>query len=215
MQESNSWVFAIGFLAQIFFSARILYQWIVSEKAGKVLSPLAFWIMSILGSYLLFIYGVLRNDFAIILGQLISYYIYLWNLNIQDNWKKLNIIIRTILIITPIVAIALMLRDVSHFSETFLNNSNVPLWLLIFGSAGQIIFALRFVYQFFYSAVHHQSILPLGFWIISLAGSSIIITYAIFRLDPVLILGQSFGFIAYIRNIMIECNNKKCSLYEK
>lgn len=215
MQESNSWVFAIGFLAQIFFSARILYQWIVSEKAGKVLSPLAFWIMSILGSYLLFIYGVLRNDFAIILGQFISYYIYLWNLDIQDNWKKLNIIIRTILIITPIAAIAIMLRDVSQFSETFLNNSNVPLWLLIFGSTGQIIFALRFVYQFFYSAVHHQSILPLGFWIISLAGSSIITTYAIFRLDPVLILGQSFGFIAYIRNIMIECNNKKCSLYEK
>ena len=76
MQGSPAWVYAIGFLAQAFFSARLLYQWIVTEKAKKVLSPAAFWILSIFGSYLLFIYGVLRNDFAIILGQFISYYIF-------------------------------------------------------------------------------------------------------------------------------------------
>jgi lipid-A-disaccharide synthase-like uncharacterized protein len=215
MQENNSWIFAIGFLAQIFFSARILYQWVASEKAGKVLSPPAFWILSILGSYLLFIYGVLRNDFAIILGQFISYYIYLWNLNMQGRWKKIIGIVKIVLIATPLVATGVMLRDPSLFNDTFFHNKDVPLWLLIFGSSGQIIFALRFIYQFFYSAVHHQSILPVGFWIISLAGSSIIITYAIFRLDPVLILGQSFGFIAYIRNIMIGYNNKKFSVYEK
>jgi lipid-A-disaccharide synthase-like uncharacterized protein len=73
MQENNIWIFAIGLLAQLFFSACILSQWIASEKAGKVLSPPAFWILSIAGSYLLFIYGVLRNDFAIILGQFISF----------------------------------------------------------------------------------------------------------------------------------------------
>jgi len=42
-----------------------------------------------------------------------------------------------------------------------------------------------------------------------------IIAYAIFRLDPVLILGQSFGFVAYIRNIMIGYKNKKMSTYEQ
>ncbi|MFA7040647.1 MAG: lipid-A-disaccharide synthase N-terminal domain-containing protein, partial [Proteiniphilum sp.] len=57
MEAGNIWIFAIGFLAQIFFSARILYQWIATEKAGRILSPPAFWILSILGSYLLFIYG--------------------------------------------------------------------------------------------------------------------------------------------------------------
>jgi lipid-A-disaccharide synthase-like uncharacterized protein len=215
MQENNIWIFAIGFLAQLFFSARILYQWIASEKAGKVLSPPAFWVLSILGSFLLFIYGVLRNDFAIILGQFISYYIYLWNLNMQGQWKRIAGIIKVVLILTPLVATGFMLRDISGFTETFFNNKKVPLWLLIFGSAGQIIFALRFIYQFIYSAAHHQSVLPIGFWIISLLGSSIIITYAIFRLDPVLILGQSFGFVAYIRNIMIGYKNKKISVYEQ
>ncbi len=215
MQGSNMWIFAIGFLAQFFFSARILYQWIASEKAGKVLSPPAFWILSIAGSYLLFIYGVLRNDFAIILGQFISYYIYLWNLNMQGQWKKIAGIIKVVLILTPLVATGFMLRDLSGFTETFFNNEKVPLWLLLFGSAGQVTFALRFIYQFIYSAAHHQSVLPIGFWIISLLGSSMIIAYAIFRLDPVLILGQSFGFVAYIRNIMLGYKNNKITVYEQ
>jgi lipid-A-disaccharide synthase-like uncharacterized protein len=94
------------------------------------------------------------------------------------------------------LATGFMLRDLSGFTDTFLHNKAVPLWLLLFGSAGQVIFALRFIYQFLYSAAHHQSVLPLGFWLISLLGSSIIVAYALFRLDPVLILGQSFGFVA-------------------
>lgn len=215
MQESNFGIYAVGFLAQIFFSARILYQWLVSEKAGKVLSPPAFWIFSVFGSYLLFIYGVLRNDFAIILGQFISYFIYLWNLNMQGKWKKIPLIFKIVLIITPLVATGLMLRNLTGFTETFFNNKDVPLWLLIFGSAGQVIFALRFIYQFLYSAIHHESALPVGFWIISLLGSSIIISYAIFRRDPVLILGQSFGFVAYIRNLMIAYKSREITVYEE
>lgn len=43
----------------------------------------------------------------------------------------------------------------------------------------------------------------MGFWAISLFGSGVIIAYGIFRMDPVLILGQSFGFVAYIRNLVI------------
>ncbi|MDD4631811.1 MAG: lipid-A-disaccharide synthase N-terminal domain-containing protein [Proteiniphilum sp.] len=215
MQGSNVWIFGLGFLSQLFFSARILYQWIASEKAGKVLSPPAFWILSIAGSYLLFIYGVLRNDFAIILGQFVSYYIYLWNLKMQGQWKKIAESIKILLILTPIVAIGIMLRDASGFFDTFFNNKDVPLWLLIFGSVGQVIFALRFIYQFLYSAVRHESILPVGFWIISLVGSIIIISYALFRKDPVLILGQSFGFVAYIRNLMIAYKSRKITVYEE
>lgn len=215
MQGDNVWIFALGFLAQLFFSARILYQWIASERAGKVLSPPAFWILSIAGSYLLFIYGVLRNDFSIILGQFISYFIYLWNLKMQGQWKNIAGFIKTVLILTPLVAVGIMLCDTSGFTDTFFNNKDVPLWLLIFGSAGQIIFALRFIYQFFYSAVRHESTLPVGFWIISLVGSSIIIGYALFRKDPVLILGQSFGFVAYIRNIMIAYKSRKITVYEE
>lgn len=203
MQGTAIWVYAIGFLAQIFFSARILYQWIVTEKAKKILSPPIFWILSIFGSYLLFIYGVLRNDFAILFGQFIAYYIYLWNLNMQGVWKRLHVALRTLLLITPIMATAYLMRDMEIFTTLFFHQQNIPLWLLIFGSAGQVIFTLRFIYQWLYSAHHRQSVLPIGFWILSLLGSGIIVTYGIIRHDPVLILGQSVGFVAYVRNIMI------------
>ncbi|MFY9117968.1 MAG: lipid-A-disaccharide synthase N-terminal domain-containing protein [Dysgonamonadaceae bacterium] len=214
MQETQIWVFGIGLLAQLFFSARVLYQWIVTEKAKKVLSPPAFWILSILGSFLLFVYGTLRNDFAIILGQFLSYYVYLWNLNLQGIWKRIIGVVKVVLLLTPFVAIAYLLRDLSAFDLTFFHNKDIPLCLLIFGSSGQIIFSLRFIYQWVYSLYHRESVLPLGFWVLSLIGSSIIIIYAIFRLDPILLLGQSFGFVAYIRNIMIGNRSKKIKLDE-
>ena len=49
----------------------------------------------------------------------------------------------------------------------------------------------------------------MGFWLISLTGSFIIVSYAIVRLDPVLVLGQSTGLLVYIRNIYIMQKNKK------
>lgn len=215
MQVDHLWIYAIGFTAQLFFSARILYQWIVSEKARKVLSPPAFWVLSIMGSSLLFIYGVLRNDFAIILGQYISFYVYLWNLNMQGLWKRIPALLKIILLLTPIVVTLFMLRDLSVFTSTFFHNKNISLGLLIFGSVGQVLFALRFVYQFIYSASHHESALPAGFWIISLIGSASIIGYAIYRLDPVLMLGQGLGFVAYARNLIIGSRDKKPELNEK
>ena len=215
MQSTPSWIFGVGLLAQLLFSARVLYQWIVTEKARKVLSPPAFWVLSIIGSYLLFIYGVLRDDFSIILGQFLSYYVYLWNLNMQKLWGKIAGIVKVMLLLTPVAAVTYMLRDPLSFNLTFFHNQDVPLWLLIFGSTGQVIFSLRFVYQWVYGLIHHCSVLPLGFWIWSMIGSLIIIVYAFFRLDPVLILGQSFGFVAYIRNIMIDVKSKKISCNEE
>lgn len=202
-------VFAIGFLAQAFFSARILFQWILSERAHRVMSPSIFWILSIAGSYLLFVYGWLRDDFAILLGQLVSYYIYLWNLRQKGVWSKLYRLIRYLLLLTPIVAIGFALNHADDFVRNFFLNERIPFWLLLYGSAGQIIFTLRFVYQWAYSYKKNESVLPLGFWIISLIGSAVIISYGLFRLDPVLILGQSFGFVAYIRNIMIASKSNK------
>lgn len=211
----------IGFLAQAFFSARILLQWILSERAKRVVSPSIFWILSLAGSYLLFIYGWMRDDFAIILGQVISYYIYIWNLSAKGIWSKVPGIVRLLLILTPAAAIGFAVTHADTFIHDFFRNEKVPLWLLLFGSAGQIIFTLRFVYQYLYSRRKGESLLPAGFWIISLVGSGAIVAYGLVRHDPVLILGQSVGFIAYTRNIWIykkewtapataETNGKLC-----
>ncbi|MFW9598315.1 MAG: lipid-A-disaccharide synthase N-terminal domain-containing protein [Paludibacter sp.] len=202
-------MYIIGFLSQALFSARTLFQWILSEKAKKVLSPSIFWILSLVASYLMFIYGWMRDDFSILLGQMIAYYIYIWNLYEQKIWQKFYRIIRIIVLLTPFVAIAFVFNQFDEFVATFLKNEKVPLGLLIMGSAGQVIFTLRFVYQFVYSYRRKESVLPMGFWILSLIGSLIIVIYAFIRRDPVLMLGQSFGFIAYIRNLTIDIKSMK------
>lgn len=198
----------VGFLAQVFFSARILIQWFKSEKAQRVLSPSLFWIFSIIGSYLLCLYGWMRNDFAIILGQIISYYIYLWNLKIKGVWMDIPKIIRILLISTPVIVCLVLIPSQNGIIENFFENDEIPLWLLLFGSFAQLFFTLRFIYQYFYSKKRDSSILPAGFWIISLIGAFFIIIYAIFRFDIVLVIGQSVGIFAYIRNLMILRNSE-------
>jgi len=184
-------------------------QWILSERARRVLSPSLFWILSLAGAYLLCLYGWLRDDFSIVLGQFISYYIYLWNLNIKGIWGKIPTPLRLVLMLTPIAAICFVAGNAEAFTARFLHNEAVPLWLLLFGSAGQVLFTLRFVYQWLYSRKEGKSRLPAGFWTISLIGSLTIVTYGLIRLDAVLIVGQSFGVMAYIRNLILIKNEKK------
>lgn len=201
--EQSVLVLCVGFLAQAFFSARILVQWILSERAKKVLSPSLFWILSLAGAYLLCLYGWMRDDFAIVLGQFVSYYIYLWNLKIKGVWQHVRTMFRWVLLFTPIVAVFFVAGNATEFADRFLHNDAVPLWLLLFGSAGQLLFTLRFVYQWLYSKNKGESELPAGFWIVSLAGALTIVSYALIRHDIVLIVGQSFGIVAYTRNLML------------
>lgn len=202
-------VYTIGFAAQFFFAGRTLFQWLYSERKKEVTSPSAYWGLSVIGAFLMFVYGVMRDDFSIILGQLISYFVYLWNLDAKGLWKKFSPVLKAVLVLTPFIAVGLLLHDAKSFVANMFQNEDIPLWLVLFGSAGQVIFTLRFVYQWFYSHRRHESVLPRGFWIISLIGSGVIVAYGIFRKDPVLILGQSFGFVAYVRNLMLGFKKDK------
>ncbi len=201
-------VYLIGFTAQIFFSARTLVQWILSEKRHQVVSPAVFWVFSLMGSVLLFCYGWLRNDFSIILGQLISYYVYIWNLNVKGLWLQIPAFMRHALTLLPAVALVQLLLDCSDFATQFISRDDLPFWLLAFGCTGQIVFTCRFVYQWYYSRKRNKSVLPLGFWTISLTGCCIIIAYGVVRQDPVLVVGQAFGLFTYIRNIVIWKHQK-------
>ena len=197
-------VFLIGIAAQILFSGRLLVQWIASERAKKVLSPTLFWQMSMAASFMLCVYGWLRNDFAIIAGQLISYYIYIWNLRAKKAWDTMPAVLRAVVSYLPVVAVCWFAIDWRETAEHLFQQENIPGWLIVFGTVGQFTFTLRFIYQWRYSARAGESLLPTTFWLISLLGSGMIIAYAIIRRDPVLILGQSTGFVVYLRNIMIS-----------
>lgn len=198
----------IGLLAQVFFSSRILVQWIISERAKEVVSPSVFWLFSIAGSYLLCIYGWLRSDFAIILGQFISYYIYIWNLRVKGVWRELSFFIRIIIFLTPVIGLIYAFADYESLVNNMFFNDDIPTGLLLFGMTGQLLFTLRFIYQFIYSRRLEESVLPAGFWVLSILGSILILSYGVLRSDIVLIIGQSVGLIAYFRNLIILKNQK-------
>ena len=201
-------IYSVGFFAQILFSSRLLIQWIQSEKVKKVVTPLLFWQLSLLASFLLFVYGWLRDDFAIMLGQVLTYFIHIRNLQIQGFWKKLHKAFRIFLYVFPLVIFWYTYNNNQFDMERVFRNEDIPGWLIILGSVAQVVFTLRFVYQWIYSEKKKESILPLGFWILSATGSLLIIGYAILREDPVLFVGHIFGIIVYIRNILLIKNSE-------
>lgn len=82
------------------------------------------------------------------------------------------------------------------------------LWLII-GFAGQAVFTGRFVLQWLYSEFKRRSVIPVGFWYLSMLGSALLLTYAIYRRDPVFIIGQSFGFLVYLRNLQLIARHQE------
>lgn len=71
---------AFGVSAQAVFTARFLVQWIASERAGRSVVPVAFWILSLLGGTMTLVYGIMRRDAVIILGQCLANFIYIRNM---------------------------------------------------------------------------------------------------------------------------------------
>ncbi|WP_088011805.1 lipid-A-disaccharide synthase N-terminal domain-containing protein [Gottfriedia acidiceleris] len=82
------------------------------------------------------------------------------------------------------------------------------IWIT-FGFIGQALFSLRFLTQWLASEKAKQTIIPFSFWVYSILGSIILSIYAIYRKDPVFILGQLPSVFVYIRNVMIYRNNNK------
>lgn len=199
----GAFTLVVGFMSQACFSARILVQWVLSERRHRLVSPTLYWVLSLVGSGLMFYYGSLRQDFSIIVGQFLSFYIYIVNLRYKGVWGRVPAVLRWVLYAVPLVAVSLTAGDVPSFTARFLRNAEVPLWLLVMGTTGQVVFSCRFVWQIAYSIRHHASLLPVSFWVISLVGSAIILAYAVVRLDWVLMLGQAFGLVAYVRNVFI------------
>ena len=90
----------------------------------------------------------------------------------------------------------------------FLNLTNTELLFLCIGFFGQGIFASRFIVQWIYSEKKQESSIPVVFWYLSIFGGINLLIYAIFRKDPVIILGQSFGIFIYLRNLYLIYKRK-------
>jgi lipid-A-disaccharide synthase-like uncharacterized protein len=197
-----------GFLAQGCFAARFLIQWIMSERARRSLMPVHFWYFSLLGSILLLSYATHRRDPVIALGQIIGLLIYLRNLKyIHPEWMER---VRHTWFWLWVVAVGAAVS----IGYLFGGGAQAPVvkihnFWTTFGFFGQMLFTSRFLAQWWYTERHKQSVMPRSFWYLSLVGSLMLLIYATAMLDPVIMLGQSLGFIIYTRNLILLSRSDK------
>lgn len=200
--DSPLWVYLIGFSAQFFYTGRSIIQWYLTEKKGRIESPALFWIFSMIGSSILFCYGWLRRDVTILIGEYLSYYIYMWNINAKGLYKKVPSALPLVQGFIPVVLAAFLVIYRHDFHNSFILNEFMPFWLMLLGLSGQLVYKSRFIIQWLYCHRKGESLLPLPFWYCAFAGSVLLIIYGMIRHDWVLIAGQ-VGIIPTVRNIMI------------
>ncbi|MEI7805876.1 MAG: lipid-A-disaccharide synthase N-terminal domain-containing protein [Hyphomicrobiales bacterium] len=74
-------------------------------------------------------------------------------------------------------------------------------WWVVLGFIAQAMFTMRFLVQWLASERAGKSVMPLAFWFFSIAGGLLLLVYALYRKDPVFIIGQAFGVFVYLRNL--------------
>lgn len=82
------------------------------------------------------------------------------------------------------------------------------LWWVVFGFCAQMMFTARFLIQWIASERAKQSVMPVLFWYFSLAGGVMLLAYALYRRDPVFVMGQSLGVVIYARNLWLIRSNR-------
>ena len=73
--------------------------------------------------------------------------------------------------------------------------------MIVVGFAGQGLFAMRFILQWLSSEKQAKSVIPVAFWYFSIGGGAVLLLYAVWRQDPVIICGQGLGLFIYLRNL--------------
>ncbi len=201
----------LGFAGQGLFGCRLILQWWLSEKKGFVVSPTVYWYLSLGGSFLFLIYGLLREDPIIIFGQFLSFYIYVRNLQLKNAWIQIPLSARIGILILPLVTIGLLGDSLARSRNDLFTYFTDP--IMIIGGIGQLALNLRFVYQWFVSEKQKTSVLPFGFWFISTWASVLVIVYALFHpiyeIEPVLLVSQGLGIVVYIRNMILASRSSK------
>jgi lipid-A-disaccharide synthase-like uncharacterized protein len=94
----------------------------------------------------------------------------------------------------------------NYLFDVFITNFD---WWVVLGFAAQLMFTMRFVVQWIETERQKKSVIPLAFWIFSIAGGLLLLLYALYRRDPVFIAGQAFGVFVYLRNLQFVLREQK------
>jgi lipid-A-disaccharide synthase-like uncharacterized protein len=104
-----------------------------------------------------------------------------------------------------------LLVDLSHAVGSYLMDVFVirfDAWVIL-GFVAQGLFTMRFLVQWIASERAGHSVIPMAFWVFSIAGGLLLLVYALYRKDPVFIAGQAFGVFVYVRNLYFVMRDRK------
>ena len=189
----------IGLVAQFFFAARFLSQWLFSERAGRSLMPVHFWYLSVAGSILILAYAIHRRDPVIATGQLIGLAIYLRNLRyLESGWLGRHAVLIWLGLVNAAALVGYHLGPDPASKPILIGD----FWTA-FGFVGQMLFTGRFVVQWWMTERARKSVVPRHFWNLSIAGTMLLLVYASVMVDPVIMLGQVLGLTVYTRNLIL------------
>lgn len=104
-----------------------------------------------------------------------------------------------------------MLIDLSNAVGNYLHDVFVTRldWWVLLGFLAQAFFTMRFLVQWLASEKAGKSVIPMAFWWFSIGGGVLLLVYALYRRDPVFILGQGFGVFVYLRNLQFVMRERK------
>ena len=93
-----------------------------------------------------------------------------------------------------------------YFYDVFVQRLD---WWAYIGIIAQALFTGRFVVQWLASEKAGRSVIPFSFWLLSIGGGVLLLVYALYRRDPVFILGQAFGVLIYLRNLTFVLRERR------
>ncbi|MGF1635694.1 MAG: lipid-A-disaccharide synthase N-terminal domain-containing protein [Cyclobacteriaceae bacterium] len=196
-------ILLLGFLSQGLFGIRLLVQLWYTEKNRTNSAPVLYWLFSLWAALLFLLYGILRQDVVIVVGQLITYLIYIRNIQLQGKWSGYAQIWKVLSIVLPLTMLIYFVfyTDFQFFSMT--GNA-----ITLIGFVGQLFMNARFVLQWIYAERIGSSAFPIFFWYISIIGSFMLLIYGcwhpIHGFDPVIILAQLMGITVYVRSAYLQ-----------
>jgi lipid-A-disaccharide synthase-like uncharacterized protein len=196
---------AVGWLGQALFTLRVLVQWISSERQGRSVVPTSFWWISLLGSLALLVYVLHRRDPVFLVGVSINTAIYVRNLQLMHaarvgtEPKRRSPWIPVLLGLLAATAAGWILWQ----KGTEIVSFDISAHWLALGFVGQGIWSSRFVLQWYASERAGRSVLPASFFIVSTVGALLLLVYAIYRVDWVMMAAFALNPIPYVRNLIL------------
>jgi lipid-A-disaccharide synthase-like uncharacterized protein len=194
---------AFGWTGQALFTWRIVDQWIHSERAGKSVLPKTFWGTSLAGSLCRIVYDAWRRDAVYLSSDLASASIYArnwWISRRPTSPRAGHAALWPLLVGLALFAIAVAQAALSEH-DLFVFNRRMP-WPLI-GFVGSALWSGRFVVQWWESERKGHSHLPASFFWMSIVGSVLLFSYAIYRVDWVNMASYALNPIPYARNLIL------------